>query len=184
MFVSLAERDNRRTLYVKMKHLASSFEVRRAKKIKIKETELFQEQEADKKFNIPERMQMLLGAEVFHELMLPGQFKMEGSNVIFQNTNFGFIVSGSTSAEAKIKEHCGFIQATDNLEHSIKKFWEIKNVETDSVKTSELDICEDHFKNTHLRDDQGRYTVTMPLKEDPSCLGESRQTAIQRLNSL
>ncbi|GFX50072.1 uncharacterized protein TNCV_2375611 [Trichonephila clavipes] len=86
--------------------------------------------------------------------------------------------------DAKGKEHCGFIQAADNLEHSIKKFWEIKNVETDSVKTSELDICEDHFKNTHSRDDQGRYTVAMPLKEDPSCLGESRQTAIQRLNSL
>ncbi|GFS67921.1 integrase catalytic domain-containing protein [Trichonephila clavipes] len=31
---------------------------------------------------------------------------------------------------------------------------------------------------------RGRYTVAMPLKEDPSCLGESRQTAIQRLNSL
>ncbi|GFU53344.1 DUF1758 domain-containing protein [Trichonephila clavipes] len=54
----------------------------------------------------------------------------------------------------------------------------------DSVKTSELDICEDHFKSTHSRDDQGRYTVAMLLKEDPSCLGESRQTAIQRLNSL
>ncbi|GFX35203.1 integrase catalytic domain-containing protein [Trichonephila clavipes] len=86
--------------------------------------------------------------------------------------------------DAKGKEHCGFTQAADNLEHSIKKFWEIKNVEIDSVKTSELDICEDHFKNTHSRDDQGRYTVAMPLKEDPSCLGESRQTAIQRLNSL
>ncbi|GFV77716.1 integrase catalytic domain-containing protein [Trichonephila clavipes] len=85
---------------------------------------------------------------------------------------------------AKGKEHCGFIQAADNLEHSIKKFWEIENVEIDSVKTSELDICEDHFKSTHSRDDQGRYTVAMPLKEDPSCLGESRQTAIQRLNSL
>ncbi|GFX51712.1 uncharacterized protein TNCV_5014151 [Trichonephila clavipes] len=76
--------------------------------------------------------------------------------------------------DAKGKEHCGFIQAADNLEHSIKKFWEIENVEIDSVKTSELDICEDHFKNTHSRDDQGRYTVAMPLKEDPSCLGESR----------
>ncbi|GFW49745.1 integrase catalytic domain-containing protein [Trichonephila clavipes] len=86
--------------------------------------------------------------------------------------------------DAKGKKHCGFIQAADNLEHSIKKFWEIENVEIDSVKTSELDICEDHFKNTHSRDDQGRYTVAMPLKEDPSCLGESRQTAIQRLNSL
>ncbi|GFT64082.1 integrase catalytic domain-containing protein [Trichonephila clavipes] len=86
--------------------------------------------------------------------------------------------------DAKGKEHCGFIQAADNLEHSIKKFWEIENVEIDSVKTSELDICKDHFKSTHSRDDQGRYTVGMPLKEDPSCLGESRQTAIQRLNSL
>ncbi|GFU03752.1 integrase catalytic domain-containing protein [Trichonephila clavipes] len=138
----------------------------------------------DKNFNIPERVQMLLGAEVFYELMLPGQFKTDGSNVIFQNTVFGFIVSGSTSSDAKGKEHCGFIQAADNLEHSIKKFWEIENVEIDSVKTRELDICEDHFKNTHSRDDQGRYTVAMPLKEDPSCLGESRQTAIQRLNSL
>ncbi|GFS62793.1 integrase catalytic domain-containing protein [Trichonephila clavipes] len=71
-----------------------------------------------------------------------------------------------------------------DLELSSKKFWEIENVEIDSVKTSELDICEDHFKNTHSRDDQGRYTVAMPLKEDPSCLGESRQTTIQRLNSL
>ncbi|GFV18952.1 integrase catalytic domain-containing protein [Trichonephila clavipes] len=122
-----------------------------------------------------ERVQMLLGAEVFYELMLPGQFKTEGSNVIFQNTVFGFIVSGSTSSDAKGKEPCGFIQAADNLEHSIKKFWEIENVEIDSVKTSELDICEDHFKSTHSRDDQGRYTVAMPLKEDPSCLGESRQ---------
>ncbi|GFW07338.1 integrase catalytic domain-containing protein [Trichonephila clavipes] len=103
---------------------------------------------ADKNFNIPERVQMLLGAETHRE-----------KNIV------------------------GFIQAADNLEHSIKKFWEIENVEIDSVKTSELDICEDHFKNTHSRDDQGRYTVAMPLK-DPSCLGESRQTAIQRLNSL
>ncbi|GFW03285.1 uncharacterized protein TNCV_463991 [Trichonephila clavipes] len=72
----------------------------------------------------------------------------------------------------------------DNLELSIKKFWEIENVEIDSIKTSELDIWEDHFKNTHSRDDQGRYTVAMPLREDPSCLGEPNQTPIQRLNSL
>ncbi|GFU97114.1 DUF1758 domain-containing protein [Trichonephila clavipes] len=127
---------------------------------------------------------MVLGAEVIYELMLPGQFKMEGSNVIFQNTVFGFFVSGSTSSDAKGKEHCGFIRATDNLELSIKKFWENEYVEIDSIKTSELDICEDNFKNTHLRDDQGRYTVAMLLKENPSCLGESKQTAIQRLNSL
>ncbi|GFS71193.1 hypothetical protein TNCV_5049761 [Trichonephila clavipes] len=65
------------------------------------------------------------------------------------------IQSASQTRKREGKEHCGFIQAADNLEHSIKKFWEIENVEIDSVKTSELDICENHFKSTHSRDDQG-----------------------------
>ncbi|GFT64062.1 integrase catalytic domain-containing protein [Trichonephila clavipes] len=56
---------------------------------------------ADKNFNIPERVQMLLGAEVFYALMLPGLLKMEGSNAIFKITVFGFVVSGSTSSDAK-----------------------------------------------------------------------------------
>ncbi|GFU96458.1 uncharacterized protein TNCV_90311 [Trichonephila clavipes] len=84
----------------------------------------------------------------------------------------------------KGKEHCGIIQAADNLELSIKKFLEIEIVEINSSKTSELDNCEVHFINTHSRHEQGIYTVAMPLKEDPSCLGECNQTAIQRLNSL
>ncbi|GFU26715.1 uncharacterized protein TNCV_1837871 [Trichonephila clavipes] len=46
MFVSLAERDNRRIFTSRQRSLESSFEARRAKKIKkSKEIELFQEQE-------------------------------------------------------------------------------------------------------------------------------------------
>ncbi|GFX50383.1 uncharacterized protein TNCV_339181 [Trichonephila clavipes] len=91
---------------------------------------------------------------------------------------------GCNSLDALVKSvRIQTVKAADNLDHSIKKFWEIENVEIDSVKTNELDICEDHFKNTHSRDDQGRYTLAMSLK-DPSCIGESKQTAIQRLNSL
>ncbi|GFW27574.1 integrase catalytic domain-containing protein [Trichonephila clavipes] len=89
-----------------------------------------------------------------------------------------------TATNRKGKEYWGVIQAEDNVELSVKKFWEILNVKINSVKTSELDICEDHFKNTHSRDDRGTYMVVMPLKEDPSCLGESKQTTIQGLNSL
>ncbi|GFW40504.1 hypothetical protein TNCV_2834121 [Trichonephila clavipes] len=74
-----------------------------------------------------ERVQMLLGAEVFYELMLPGQFKTEGSNVIFKTHCFPiYRFRGSTSSDAKEKNIVGFIQAADNLEHSIKKFWKSK----------------------------------------------------------
>ncbi|GFW16295.1 uncharacterized protein TNCV_4264601 [Trichonephila clavipes] len=120
--------------------------------------------------------------EKFKESAKPGSVK----NSTFEPLNTPVPVNSiyNIRSDAKRREHCGFIQATDNLELSIKKFWEIENVEIDSVKNSELDIFEDHFKNTHSRDDRERYTVAMPLKEDHSCLGESKQTAIQRLNSL
>ncbi|GFU86998.1 uncharacterized protein TNCV_4840441 [Trichonephila clavipes] len=119
------------------------------------------------------------GAEVFYELMLPGQFKMEGSNVIFQILFSELSFPCLLLQTRREKNIVGLFRL-----RIIKKFWEIENVEIDSVKTSESDVCENHFKNTHSRDDQGRYMVAMPLKEDPSCLGESRQTAIKIFNSL
>ncbi|GFX18180.1 histone-lysine N-methyltransferase SETMAR [Trichonephila clavipes] len=39
--------------------------------------------------------------------------RMEGSNVIFHNTVFGFVASGSTSSDEKGKEYCGVIQAAE-----------------------------------------------------------------------
>ncbi|GFV31658.1 uncharacterized protein TNCV_692321 [Trichonephila clavipes] len=45
-------------------------------------------------------------------------------------------------------------------------------------------FCEDHFLKTHSRDEEGRYVVKMPLKNEPTCLGESRDIALKRLNAL
>ncbi|GFW72266.1 integrase catalytic domain-containing protein [Trichonephila clavipes] len=45
-------------------------------------------------------------------------------------------------------------------------------------------FCEDHFLKTHYRDEEGRYVVKMPLKNEPNCLGESRDNALKRLNAL
>ncbi|GFT21620.1 integrase catalytic domain-containing protein [Trichonephila clavipes] len=50
---------------------------------------------ADDKFNIPDRIDMLLGAEIFHELLKPGKFYCDNSHLVLQNTVFGYVVSGS-----------------------------------------------------------------------------------------
>ncbi|GFV18963.1 integrase catalytic domain-containing protein [Trichonephila clavipes] len=47
-----------------------------------------------------------------------------------------------------------------------------------------MSLCEDHFVRTHRRNCEGRYVVSMALNEDSSCLGNSKDTAIGRLNSL
>ncbi|GFS63728.1 uncharacterized protein TNCV_1127721 [Trichonephila clavipes] len=63
-------------------------------------------------------------------------------------------------------------------------FWELENVEIEKTKNEEAIFCEDHFLKTHSRDEEGRYVVRMPLKNEPNCLGESRDIALKRLNAL
>ncbi|GFW92497.1 integrase catalytic domain-containing protein [Trichonephila clavipes] len=50
---------------------------------------------ADDKFNIPDRIDMLLGAEIFYELLKPAKFYCDNSHLVLQNTVFGYVVSGS-----------------------------------------------------------------------------------------
>jgi len=46
-------------------------------------------------------------------------------------------------------------------------------------------VCETHFKRTYKRDEEGRFVVTLPTKENQlRKLGESRELAIQRLKKL
>ncbi|GFY26495.1 integrase catalytic domain-containing protein [Trichonephila clavipes] len=49
---------------------------------------------------------------------------------------------------------------------------------------SQAKFCEEHFVNNHCRDESGQYIVQMTFLKEPNCLGESKQTAIYRLNSL
>ncbi|GFX91943.1 uncharacterized protein TNCV_3577731 [Trichonephila clavipes] len=63
-------------------------------------------------------------------------------------------------------------------------FWEMENVEEERTKNEEAIFCEDHFIKTHSRDDEGRYVVKMPLKNEPNCLEESMDIALKELNVL
>ncbi|GFW65168.1 integrase catalytic domain-containing protein [Trichonephila clavipes] len=142
---------------------------------------------ADDKFNIPDRIDMLLGAEIFYELLKPGKFYCDNSHLVLQNTVFGYVVSGSVDhTHTQVTEnrvHCGLI-VDDDLNKTLKKFWEIEGVRIEPKVDTEVSLCEDHFVRTHRRNCEGRYVVSMALNKDPSCLGNSKDIAIRRLNSL
>ncbi|GFW69836.1 uncharacterized protein TNCV_2549511 [Trichonephila clavipes] len=119
----------------------------------------------------------LLGAEIFYELLHSGQIRSENSNLIFQNTVFGFVASGSNSfADTEARVHCG-------LNQTLKMFWKLENIEVERTKNEAI-FCEDHFLKTHSRDDEGQYVVKIPLKNEPNCLGELRDIALKRLNAM
>ncbi|GFY22375.1 transposable element Tcb2 transposase [Trichonephila clavipes] len=71
---------------------------------------------ADENFSIPGNIDLLLGAEIFYEIILPGQTNLLNTKLIFQNTVFGYIASGSISVSSKNKPHCGLIKDNVDLE--------------------------------------------------------------------
>ncbi|XP_071044137.1 uncharacterized protein [Parasteatoda tepidariorum] len=138
---------------------------------------------ADNSFNKPEKIDMLLGAEVFYELLRPERFYAQNSKLLLQNTVFGFVVSGSVDQVDVGHVHCGLI-LDDDLNKILKRFWEIENVEVEFAMDTEASLSEDHFVSTHRRNADGRYVVAMPLSKDPSCLGQSKNMALRQLNCL
>ncbi|GFY02199.1 DUF1758 domain-containing protein [Trichonephila clavipes] len=84
---------------------------------------------ADENFNIPRNIDLLLGAEIFYEIFLPGQTNLLNTKLIFQNTVFGYIASGSIPVSSENKPHCGLIKDNVDLEKTMRRFWEIENVE-------------------------------------------------------
>ncbi|GFX29129.1 integrase catalytic domain-containing protein [Trichonephila clavipes] len=99
---------------------------------------------ADDKFNIPDRIDMLLGAEIFYELLKPGKFYCDNSHLVLQNTVFGYVVSGSVDQVTENHVHCGLI-VDDDLNKTLKKFWEIEGVHIEPKVDTEVSLCEDHF---------------------------------------
>ncbi|GFW40184.1 integrase catalytic domain-containing protein [Trichonephila clavipes] len=81
------------------------------------------------------------------------------------------------------KVHCGLIRDED-LNKNLEKFWKLEEIEEPIVKNKERLICEEHYANTHFRTKEGKYVVSMPLKKEPSCLGNSKDIALKRLGSL
>ncbi|GFW45459.1 DUF1758 domain-containing protein [Trichonephila clavipes] len=112
---------------------------------------------ADYKFNIPGKIDVLLGAEIFYELLRPGQIYCGDSRLLLQNTVFGYVVSGSVGDENRL------VSKTRIVVRRTLAFEMFKQ--------------RVHFKN-------GRYEVELPWKRDSNELSDNFSLAKRRLGSL
>ncbi|XP_065072517.1 uncharacterized protein LOC135696908 [Ochlerotatus camptorhynchus] len=70
------------------------------------------------------------------------------------------------------------------LNKTLMRFWEIENVGTESNMTVAEALVEEHFGKTHVREEDGRYTVRLPFNDRKKQLGESFEMASKRLDKL
>nr|XP_029723165.1 uncharacterized protein LOC115264003 [Aedes albopictus] len=71
-----------------------------------------------------------------------------------------------------------------NLNETMAKFWEIEDVRLGSSLSAAEAAVEEHFKETHARDEQGRYIVRLPFNDKKSQLGDSFVMAKKRYERL
>ncbi|GFW01731.1 integrase catalytic domain-containing protein [Trichonephila clavipes] len=138
---------------------------------------------ADYKFNIPGKIDVLLGAEIFYELLRPGQIYCGGSRLLLQNTVFGYVVSRSLGDEVRDnKIHCGLIRDSD-LSTTLKSFRELKSIGVKNEKcNSEEGVSLGVFKQrVHFKND--RYEVELPWKRDSVELSDNFNLEKRQLGS-
>ncbi|XP_011685499.1 PREDICTED: uncharacterized protein LOC105448555 [Wasmannia auropunctata] len=141
---------------------------------------------ADPTFHTPAEVDVLLGASVFWDLLCVGQIKPSKHQPIFQKTRFGWIISGAMELNRTpivMTTYCGF-SSEQMLCNQLQKFWQMEEVESNYHLSPEEIKCEEHYRSTISRADDDRFVVQLPLKMDPSTLGESYDTARKQFQAI
>ncbi|XP_044749827.1 uncharacterized protein LOC123310425 [Coccinella septempunctata] len=101
------------------------------------------------------------------------------------NTVLGYILMGTVQT-ASPSVSSFFIQSSEpiNVENTLKAFWEVEEVPVINKPTPDEVFCENHFKNSHFRDESGRYTVSLPFRDVNPVFPGIRDLALSHFYSL
>ncbi|KAF2897664.1 hypothetical protein ILUMI_08511 [Ignelater luminosus] len=142
---------------------------------------------ADPEFDISRKIDILIGAQIYHDLMCVGQIRVGKNQPVLQKSKLGWIISGPlkfNTATAPTQTCLLAINRVD-IQNQLEKFWELEETEVKrKTLTKEENLCERHFIETHKRDETGRFTVSLPLKQEYTRLGDTKQVAIKRFLTL
>lgn len=142
---------------------------------------------ADENFNIASTVDLLLGAEVFYELLCEGRINSKPNSPIWQKTKLGWIVAGSIPERQGNKIICNLATNDINkeIQSQLQKFWEIENYpERTTSYTKEEQYCEDLFSETTERNCKGHFIVELPFNHKKHDLGESKEIALKRFSQI
>ncbi|KAH8310203.1 hypothetical protein KR067_003129, partial [Drosophila pandora] len=146
---------------------------------------------ADPQFFRPQRIDLLIGASLFYELLCVGQIQLSAGLPVLQKTRLGWVVCGggshlerksfvATASKDVVKSSS---QLDDRLECLLRNFWEIEDCSEPIVKWTKEELdCETHFVQNSARLESGAYSVKLPLKVSSELLGESYSQAVRFLS--
>ncbi|XP_075150683.1 uncharacterized protein LOC142224783 [Haematobia irritans] len=138
---------------------------------------------ADPQFYESNRIDLLIGVDLFNNIMLENVQRNICGSLVAQETVFGWIITGPIQQNPKISSFSTVVSylTESNLEKQLKRFWEVEEVSQKPHLSDSDSFCEKLFLDTTIRDKNGRFVVSLPFKpsssNDSSRLGQSRSIA-------
>ncbi|XP_055543778.1 uncharacterized protein LOC129729293 [Wyeomyia smithii] len=140
---------------------------------------------ADPQFHKPSAIDLLIGMEMYYDLLLEGFMKLGPEKPILQKTVFGWVASGKVGMIQSPTPMVAHITHFESLDDQIRHFWDIESCWLNSTNSLEETACENNFAATISRDHSGRYVVTLPKRASLiNQLGNSKQIAMRRFSAL
>ncbi|XP_058792416.1 uncharacterized protein LOC131664919 [Phymastichus coffea] len=146
---------------------------------------------ADPEFHRSSRVDIMIGADLYGQLLRSGVQSFPRILAVAQNTALGWVVSGpthdSTSRRAVPINHAIIkalrCEVNDDLSEIIQKFWTIEEVPiTTNFQKSADKECERLFADTHTRERDGHLKVRLPcIGKLPSIGAATRHIALGSL---
>ncbi len=142
---------------------------------------------ADPLFFQSGKVDLLLGCNIYQDLVLLGIRKGQQDQPVAKDTVFGWAILGRYNRNDSLRDFTSssafHVIPSPNTDALLQRFWEIEEVSENSHSlTHEESISIDHYNTTHVFS-VGRYKVTLPRKPDAPKLGNSRAQALQRFFS-
>ena len=137
---------------------------------------------ADPEFYKSKPIDLLIGAEVFWQLIMTNNIPQTQNHPHFQETQLGWIAGGAVNHKTSNLTACHL--STSALESQVAKFWEVEELTNKAVLSEEDLATEQYFLESYSRQKNGRFTVSLPFKNNKVSLGNSREVAEKRFYNL
>ena len=142
---------------------------------------------ADPNFDVPGRIDILLGNKIFGKLMRDGKLELP-SGITLLNTMFGWVFTGSAPSyspgQRTITTTRCHHSSLGELRQSIEKFYKLEDYRNDKrYFTDEETHCERFFEQTHRRTSEGRFEIQIPFKDNLSELVNNYSSTLSQFLS-
>ncbi|UYV80832.1 hypothetical protein LAZ67_19001906 [Cordylochernes scorpioides] len=148
---------------------------------------------ADPEFYIPRPIDIIIGADLYLDLIESGFIKGPRDAPSAMNSKLGWIISGRSNmpnnTTSKSIQQIHVNHSLAELDAIVKKNWDAESIPThkEEMNTEELE-CENIFRTTTFRYEKGRYVVSLPFRLNHIKmnyqLGDSKSQALRRFLSL